>query len=92
MAELTICGNCRGVGEVGPFDGSMIECQVCNGEGEYVEHQGHDDGVQWVCNDDCWHPDHVCPTCNGMDPEEYINDPPHTLCPTCKGTTRVEVF
>lgn len=28
----------------------------------------------------------VCKTCGGMDPADYVNDPPHTLCPACKGT------
>lgn len=27
----------------------------------------------------------VCWTCKGMDPEDYMNDPPHTVCPECKG-------
>ena len=28
----------------------------------------------------------TCPTCNGLDPEDYVHDPPHTLCPDCGGT------
>lgn len=32
----------------------------------------------------------TCPRCGGMDPAQYINDPPHTLCPDCKGDGQVE--
>lgn len=27
-----------------------------------------------------------CTQCGGLDPSEYINDPPHTLCPRCLGS------